>query len=49
MKANRTLDDADDCNKRMDTVLASKGLDINMDKSVFIAVGNKQFKSKFSR
>ena len=46
LKANSTLEDAQDSNKRMEAVLGSKMLDFNLDKSVFIVIGNKTFKDQ---
>ena len=48
LKVNNTLKEAQECNLRMEAVLASKNLSFNLDKSVFLVAGNKRFKEKVS-
>ena len=46
LKANATLKDAQDANRRMEAVLDSKGLSFNKKKSVAMIISDKQFREK---
>ena len=46
IKINHTVKEAQECNRRMEAVLASKNLNFNQDKSVFIVVGKEKYRKR---